>query len=75
MPAGNYVCHRCNQRGHFIQDCPTKQLEAAAQYLATQGQGADAETLQAIVEAQAKAKLDAARKAAEDMLEAHRARP
>ena len=36
--------------------------------MATQGQGADAETLQAIVEAQAKAKLDAARKAAEDML-------
>ena len=42
--------------------------------VATQGQGADAETLQAIVEAQAKAKLDAARKAAEDMLEAQRAK-
>ena len=73
-PPPGYVCKKCGVGGHFIQDCPTKQLEAAAQYLATQGQGADAETLQAIVEAQAKAKLDAARKAAEDMLEAQRAK-
>jgi cold shock CspA family protein len=68
------VCKKCGVGGHFIQDCPTKQLEAAAAYLATQGQGADAETLQAIVEAQAKSKLDAARKAAEDMLDAQRAK-
>ena len=72
-PPPGYVCKKCGSVG-IIQDCPTKQLEAAAQYLATQGQGADAETLQAIVEAQAKAKLDAARKAAEDMLEAQRAK-
>ena len=24
VPLGDYVCYRCNQKGHFIQDCPKR---------------------------------------------------
>lgn len=34
-PHAGYVCHRCNQPGHFIQDCTTD-ADAQAEALAAQ---------------------------------------
>ena len=31
-PPANYVCHRCNQKGHWIKFCPTNGVSIIMMY-------------------------------------------